>query len=126
MVTLVVTQGSDSLNHYAQKLAEHLDVSKIYTDIYARIRRCFSISWFSWGALSAILSDWQFAKTLRKLDGIVHLPNQHLGRYGNLLKIPYIITVHDLIRYLDLKDDGTFICSLNHRDSVYLNPLKET
>ncbi len=31
---LVATIGSGSMDTYAQKLAEHLDVPKLYTDIY--------------------------------------------------------------------------------------------
>ena len=58
---------------------------------------------------------------LNKLDGIVHLPNQHLGRYGFFLKAPYIITVHDLIRYFDFKGYGTFIHHPNRRDRFYLS-----
>jgi len=120
MVTLVVTIGSGSLNFYSQKLAQKLNTPKVYTDIYQRIAERFNISWLSKEALKAIPEDWNFTKTLNKLNGIVHLPNQHLGRYGNFLKIPYIITVHDLIRYFDLKGDGTYIHQPNPRDRFYL------
>jgi glycosyltransferase involved in cell wall biosynthesis len=121
MVTLVVTTGSGAMDIYAQKLAEKLDVPKIYTDIYQRIRESFNILWLSKEALKAIPKDWDFIKRLHKLKGIVHLPNQHLGRYGNFLKMPYIITVHDLIRYFDLKGYGTYIHRPNFRDKFYLN-----
>jgi len=57
---------------------------------------------------------------LNGLSGIVHIPNQHLGRYGKFLKMPYIITVHDLIRYFDLKGYGTYIHRPNSRDRFYL------
>jgi len=123
MVTLVVTTGPGAMDLYSQKLAEKLDIPKIYTDIYQRIRERFNISWFSREALKTIPEDWKFVKTLNKLRGIVHLPNQHLGRYGNFLKVPYIITVHDLIRYFDLKGYGTctYIQRPNFRDKAYLN-----
>ncbi|MBA7496025.1 D-inositol 3-phosphate glycosyltransferase [subsurface metagenome] len=49
------------------------------------------------------------------------MPNQHFGRYGNFLKVPYIITVHDLIRYFDLKGYGTFIYRPSIRDRFYFN-----
>jgi glycosyltransferase involved in cell wall biosynthesis len=120
MVTLVVTQGSGSLNSYSQKLAQKLDVPKVYTDIYQRVGERFNISWLSKEALEAIPEDWSFIKTLNKLNGIVHLPNQHLGRYGNFLKMPYIITVHDLIRYFDLRRYGMYIHRPNRRDKFYL------
>lgn len=120
MVTLVVTQGCGSLNFYSQKLAERLDVPKIYSNIYQRIRGRFNISWFSKEALKAIPEDWSFIKAVNKLNGIVHLPNQHLRRYGNFLKTPYIITVYDLIRYLDLLGHGVYIHRPNRRDKFYL------
>ena len=120
MVTLVVTQGSGSLAFYSQNLAEKLDVPKICSNIYQKIRERFNISWFSKEALKAILEDWSFIKALNKLNGIVHLTNQHLGRYGNFLKIPYIITVHDLIRYLDLRGHDVYIHHPNRRDKFYL------
>ena len=49
------------------------------------------------------------------------MPNHHLGRYGNFLRAPYIITVHDLIRYFDMDGEETFIRPPNRRDRHYLN-----
>ena len=106
---------------YSQKLAEKLDIPQLYTDTYQRIRERLNISWFSTEALKAIPEDWNFTKTLNKLKGIVHLPNQHFGRYGNFLKIPYIITVYDIIRYLDLEGSQPYIHHPNHRDKFYLS-----
>jgi len=121
MATLVVTKGVSSLDIYAEKLAEELNVPKVYTDIYQRIAQRFDRSWFSLDALRAIGEDWHFVRMLNKLDGVIHLPNQHLGRYGFFLKVPYIITVHDLIRYFDLKGYSTFIHRPNRRDRFYLS-----
>ncbi|MBE9514325.1 MAG: glycosyltransferase family 4 protein [Chloroflexi bacterium] len=121
MITLIVTTDSGAVDLYSQKLAENLDVPKVYTDIYTRIRERFNISWFSREALAPISEDWNFVRMLNRLGGIVHLPNQHLGRYGNLLKLPYIITVHDIIRYLDLKGYSTYIHRPNLRDRFYFS-----
>ncbi len=106
---------------YSGKLAENLDVPLLQTDIYQEIREFRNTSWLSREAAKAIWYDWHFVRTLNRLKDIVHLPNQHLGRYGNFLKVPYIITVHDLIRYLDLKGYGTFIHPPNLRDRFYLS-----
>ena len=121
MITLLVTKGLGSMDLYVGKLAEKLDVPKVYTNIYQRIAERFSISWFSPHALSAIREDWHFLRMLNRLDGIIHLPNQHLGRYGLFSKTPYIITVHDLIRYFDLKGYSTFIHHPNLRDRFYFS-----
>gem|GEM_PF-80331 len=106
---------------YAQKLAENLNAPKLYTDIYQKVAEQFNIPAICLTALKACRQDWQFIKMLNQLGGIVHLPNQHLGRYGFFLKIPYIITVHDLIRYFDFKGYGTFIHRPNLRDKFYLS-----
>ena len=121
MVTLVVTKGASSMDLYVEKLAAKLDVPKVHTNIYQRIGKHFNTSWFSRNTLRAIWEDLQFIRTLNKLDGIVHLPNQHLGRYGVFLKVPYIITVHDIIRYFDLEGENTFIHRPNLRDRFYLS-----
>jgi len=106
---------------YARKLAEHLDVPKLYSDIYQKVAEQFNTPILCSAAVKASWQDWHFVRMLNKLDGIVHLPNHHLGRYGFFLKVPYIITVHDLIRYFDLKGHGTLIHHPNLRDRFYLS-----
>ncbi len=118
---LVVTVGNGSMDIYSIKLAEKLDVPVVYTDIYQNFRRCRDIFWLSPQAVKAIWHDWRFIRMLNKVRDIVHLPNHHLGRYGNFLKVPYIITVHDLIRYFDLEGQEAFIHHPNHRDRYYFN-----
>jgi glycosyltransferase involved in cell wall biosynthesis len=117
----VVTIGNGSMDIYSWKLAEKLDVPMVHTDIYEKFRQSRNISWLSPQAIKAIWHDWRFVRMLNKLGDIVHLPNHHLGRYGNFLRVPYIITVHDLIRYLDMDEEETFIRSPNRRDRHYLN-----
>ncbi len=118
---LVITTGTGSMDMYSRKLAEHLIVPLFQTDIYQRFAESRNISWLSLQGVSALWANWRFARKLNKLGGIIHLPNHHLGRYGNYLKIPFIITVHDLIRYFDLRGYGVFIHPPNLRDSFYLN-----
>ena len=118
---LVITTGTGSMDVYSRKLAENLIVPLFHTDIYQRVAESRNISWFSQEAVRALWTNWRFARKLNKLGDIIHLPNHHLGRYGNFLKIPFIITVHDLIRYFDLMGYGTFIHPPNLRDSFYLN-----
>jgi len=121
MVTLVATTGNGSMDIYVQKLAENLDVPKLYSDIYQRNAELFNIPVLCPAAVKASWRDWHFVRTLNKLDGIIHLPNHHLGRYGFFLRVPYIITVHDLIRYFDLKGHAPFIHHPNLRDRFYLS-----
>lgn len=121
MVTLVTTIGSGAMDVYSQKLAERLSIPKIYSDIYQTNCESFNTPLLSNASLKIAWQDCCFIRKLNKLNTIIHLPNHHLGRYGLLLKVPFIITVHDLIRYLDLKGLGTFIHSPNLRDKIYLS-----
>jgi glycosyltransferase involved in cell wall biosynthesis len=117
----VVTIGNGSMDTYSYKLAERLDVPVVCTDIYEKFRQSRNISWLSPRAIKTFWHDWCFVRMLNKLGDSVHLPNHHLGRYGNFLRVPYIITVHDLIRYLDLDGEETFIYRPNRRDQHYLH-----
>jgi glycosyltransferase involved in cell wall biosynthesis len=121
MVTLVTTLGEGSMDIYARKLAESLPCPKLYSDIYQKDAELFNISLFSRAAMSAVWRDWHFIRMLNRTDSIVHLPNHHLGRYGLFLKVPYIISVHDLIRYFDLKGYDVLIHHPNLRDRIYLS-----
>ncbi len=117
----VVTVGNGSMDTYSYKLAEKLDVPVVCTDIYQKLRQSRNISWLSPRAMKTIWHNWRLVRMLNKLGDSVHLPNHHLGRSGNFLKVPYIITVHDLIRYFDMDGEETFIRSPNRRDRHYLN-----
>ncbi len=117
----VVTVGNGSMDTYAYKLAEKLDVPVVCTDIYQKLRQSRNVSWLSPPAIKAFWHNWRLVRMLNKLGHSVHLPNHHLGRYGNFLRVPYIITVHDLIRYFDMDGEETFIRSPNRRDRHYLN-----
>jgi len=120
MVTLLATEGTRSLDLYARNLARNLDVPQIHSDVYQKINGAFNISLFSIKSMKAVREDWQFIRRLRQVNGIIHLPNHHLGRYGLFLGRPYIITVHDIIRYLDLTGQDVLIRRPNLRDRLYL------
>ncbi len=120
MVTLVTTLGTGSMDLYAGNLAKKLDGPKLYCDIYQRIAELFDSPLFCWATVRAAWEDWRFIRMLNRENSIVHLPNQHLGRYGLFLKVPYIITVHDLIRYFGVKGYGNLIHRPNLRNRLYL------
>ncbi len=120
-IVFVVTRGSRSMDLYSRKLAEHLKVPKLYTDIYERAARKFNLPLLSHEALKVALYDASFVLALKNRDSFIfHFPNQHLGRYAFFLGKPFIITVHDIIRYFDLKGYGLYIQRLNLRDRIYL------
>ena len=110
------------MDRYSQKLAARLPVAKLETDIYERSAKRFGIPLASGTALRSLGSDLAFARLLREADAdLVHLPNHHLARYGLFLSQPYLVTVHDLIRYFDLNGLGPYIHRPNVRDRICLS-----
>ena len=118
-VTLVSTGRNGSLELYAEQLArtsprEHRLVRA------ATHCRSFGVPLISREAASSAAADVRLVRRLRRSDGLVHLTNQHLARYGVLLDRPYVVTVHDLIRTLDVGRDRPYIQSANRRDRMLL------
>lgn len=109
------------MDRYSQKLAERLPAAKLETDAYQRSAERFGVRLLSGAALTSLSVDIAFVRALRGAQAeILHLPNHHLGRYGVFLRRPYLVTVHDLIRYFDLNGLGPFIHRPNMRDRLYL------
>ena len=115
----IATTGNGSMDTYARHLAESLKMPVIWTDIYEN--HDFGLPLLAQRSLSLARRDARFASQLRRLGVPVHLPNQHFGRYAAFLNEPYVITVHDLIRYLDMRSHGLpLIERADVRDKLYL------
>ena len=104
VVFLVVTHGRGSMDLYSLRLSHHLNVPTFHTDVYQRVSEQFGRSAFGTSMFKNTFLVIDFLGKLNGIPGIPHLPNHHLGRFGYLLKKPFIITVHDIIRYLDIKN----------------------
>ena len=112
---VVSTTGDGSMDPYARELARIDGVSAVETDVYER--EAFGLASWSPAALRRDGRGARFERALAQLDGPVHLPNQHMGRYAVGLQAPYAITVHDLFRYVDgLGVDGIAIARPTRRD----------
>ena len=118
---LVTTDGIGSMDQYAAALAERLpDIRQLPTSVYERSVRRFNQSLLSAGTLRSLCLDVEFVRLLREQDDAIHFPTHHLARYGRFLRQPYVVTVHDLIRYFDLKRRTPLIHRPNLRDRLYL------
>ncbi|TAK79744.1 MAG: glycosyltransferase family 1 protein [Dehalococcoidia bacterium] len=118
---LVTTDGIGSMDQYAAALAARLpEVRQLPTSVYERSVRRFNQSLLSAGTLRSLYLDVEFVRLLREQDDAIHFPNHHLARYGRFLRQPYVVTVHDLIRYFDLKRRTPLIHRPNLRDRLYL------
>ena len=82
MPLLVVTTEKSGVDKYSQELARRLDVKTVESRRYL-----------------SLIEGYQLSRLLGSQDGIIHLPNQNFARYGFLVKNPYIVTVHDMIRF---------------------------
>ncbi|HZV53285.1 MAG TPA: glycosyltransferase family 1 protein [Candidatus Dormibacteraeota bacterium] len=119
-VVFVATSGQGSMDGYSRQLVEHLRVRTLETDVYQRTAELFKVPLLSATSVWGFTQDLAFVRLLRQQEGLLHLPNHHLGRYGCFLTRPYLITVHDLIRYFDLIGMGPFIHRPNLRDRACL------
>ena len=81
MALLVVTTEKSGVDKYSQELARRLDVKTVESRRYL-----------------SLIEGYQLSRLLGSQDGIIHLPNQNFARYALLVKNPYIVTVHDLVR----------------------------
>ena len=73
----------------------------LYTSAYERAARLDGLGFLHPRALLGFALDADFVRRLRRLSTPVHLSNHHLARYGRFLDVPYVVTVHDLIRHRD-------------------------
>jgi glycosyltransferase involved in cell wall biosynthesis len=119
-VTFVVTTGCGSMDLYARKLAEHLPVRTLELDAFVRSGDLFGDPLLSTAAVRQVARDVAVVRQLRRVDGVVHIPNHHLSRYGPFVRRPYVVTVHDVIRYLDLTRREPLIHRPNRRDRLYI------
>jgi len=122
-VLLVVTLGSSSLDLYSKMLSASLHtIPAMPSNIYLVSAGLFGVFALGIKPLKALLSDYRFVKALnREKAKIVHLPNHHLGRYINFLKKKCVVTVHDLIRFFDMKRcHSPLIHKPNLRDRIGL------
>jgi glycosyltransferase involved in cell wall biosynthesis len=105
---------------YARRLAEHLPVRTLELDAFVRSGDLFGDPLVSAAAARQVARDVAVVRQLRRVDGVVHIPNHHLSRYGPFLRRPYVVTVHDMIRYLDLTRREPLIHRPNRRDRLYI------
>jgi glycosyltransferase involved in cell wall biosynthesis len=117
-VTFVETVGDGSMDLCAAELARRLPVPTLTTDIYARAGSPRNRHMLSGPSIRSFLEEAAFVGRLRRMAGVVHLSNQHLGRYAHFAGRRFVLTVHDLIRLFDLNGEEPLIHSPNARDRL--------
>jgi glycosyltransferase involved in cell wall biosynthesis len=118
---IVAPDGTGSLAGYARALCESTEAPRVV------VKGCsggFGHGLLSPYSLRCAAADAAVVRRLRRLDAsLLHLASHHLARYGRFIQRPYVVTVHDLIRYRDWKERGTrtpLIHEPNLRDSLHL------
>jgi glycosyltransferase involved in cell wall biosynthesis len=101
-VTFVADLGSGSMATCSRYLARELGTKVVYTRAYERAALSEGMSALDPRSLPILARDLHFVHSLRRIRGVVHLSNHHLARFGRFLASPFVVTVHDLIRLLDM------------------------
>ncbi len=118
---LVTTAGSGSMDLYAAELSARMpDVPILEAEKQKRLERLFNRSLLSLDSLCSLRVDYDFVKRIRDVGEPLHFPSHHMARYGMFLQTPYVVTVHDLIRYFDIQRHQPLIHRPNLRDRMYL------
>lgn len=120
-VFLVVTHGFGALDLYSLRLLRYMNIKAFHADIYQKISEQLGKSLLNPITVSRTLDAFAFFKKLLSTPGTPHLPNHHLGRFGFFLKKPFILTVHDVMRYLDVKCSTPLIAKPNFKDVFCVN-----
>jgi glycosyltransferase involved in cell wall biosynthesis len=81
MAVLVVTAENSGIDRYSQELAKRIPVPRMESRRYLSAR-----------------DTLRLLHKLRQSPYLVHLPGQHFARYALLLRSPFVVTVHDLVR----------------------------
>lgn len=119
---LVVTTGQGSMDVYGRQLARHLppDVAVLETAVGQASAERFGVPFASRAAARAAAADLGFVRELRRRRDVVpHFANHHLARYGPAAGGPYVVTAHDVIRWLDGRArDAPLIDRLTARDRL--------
>jgi len=121
---LVTTAGDGSMDRYGAQLAGHLPVAAVTTLVGRRSAEVFGVGLLGAPARRAVRADVAFVRALRRrvrAGAVPVLANHHLARYGPALGGPYVVCVHDLIRWHDLQGaDPPLISAPNGRDRLAL------
>ena len=98
-----------------------MGVRELRTDVYLGMEERFDVPLLGFGAARQLWRDLRFVVALNRAGGgLVHLSNHHQGRYGPFLRSPFVITVHDLIRYFDLHGSEPLIERPDLRERLLL------
>jgi len=120
-VVIVAPDGTGSLAGYARGLWESTNAPHL---IVKGCSGSFGHRLLSRHSLRCAAADAAVVRRLSRLDApLFHLTSHHLARYGPIIRRPYVVTVHDLMRYRDWKERGTrppLIHDPNLRDSLHL------
>jgi len=79
---LIVTNENSGVDKYSQEIAKRLNVKIVESKRYL-----------------SLIEAYRLSRLIRGEGDVIHLPNQNFARYALFGKNPFIVTVHDLIRF---------------------------
>lgn len=123
MITHIASAGNLSIDIYSQKVAECLPINTLYTDYFQEVmvRRVAGQKPYQFLELMrGFAFDRRILRTFQCQDGALHFSHQHFGRFGHFLRRPFLITCHDIIRYLDMHEKTVLQKRPKGRGKMYL------
>jgi glycosyltransferase involved in cell wall biosynthesis len=105
---------------HGRRLAAALRGAELRSDIAGRSADRFGVRAGDAQSFAALAADAAFLARLRRINGPLHFTSHHLARYGPFSGRPYLVTVHDMIRHLDLAAAQPLIQTYTGRDRVML------
>ncbi|HEX2297603.1 MAG TPA: glycosyltransferase family 1 protein [Pseudonocardiaceae bacterium] len=114
------TTGEGSMDRCGRRLARHLPVPEHRVLLERTSAGQFGVNWLSTASLRGMSGDRRLLRDLRARPELPHFTHHHLARYGPLVRRPYLVTVHDLIRLTDLSGVDPLINQPTMRDRYYV------
>ena len=108
------------MDRYGQRLAESLPVPRLHLDVAGSSMDIFGTPLLRPATVAGLWRDVALVRRLRRAGSLLHLTHHHLARYGPATGWPYILTVHDLIRWFDLTRRARLISVPTLRDRIGL------
>lgn len=119
-VCVVTTDQNGSMDMHARDLAAHLPVPSVRIRTGGSSAEVFGAPLLSRAAVTGVARDVGIVRALRRSGRVLHLPHHHLARYGPPTGRPFVVTVHDVIRWMDMTGRSRFISRPTLRDSLGL------
>jgi glycosyltransferase involved in cell wall biosynthesis len=119
-IQVVTTYDGGSMDCYGRELAARLPVPELRLHTEGASMETFGAPALSLVAARSVVKDRQLVRALRSAASMLHITHHHMARYAPASGRPFILTVHDIIRWRDLTGADCLISRPTARDAMGL------